>query len=314
MHPDWLKLAQTQAKSQGMSSESINPTGSSSEDSVNERNRQLELQLQRVLNLVKDKDTEIEQLRLKIEQLEQTERNKQELGKNNHSLNDEQLILFSNSLTKLNNRIESQQQSLSMNMQSLTRIEQTIRQGMLENQSLSQENRHLHVENQQKIQENNELFERLCNCLNVINQQNSKIRQLESSIQKLQQEYTISKIQNDHHIEQTPLSMHFEPTRYNEGEKNMSASFSESELKKGRIPTGYQESSNKTYSHRMNVVEIETSNNNEEISKLNKQIEYLTQLISSLIKQNRELNTAQVSAYTTPQQALDGLKEFLARS
>lgn len=313
MHTDWLKFAQTQAKSQCMSSESINPTGSSSEDSLNERNRQLELQIQRLLNLLKDKDTEIERLRLKIEQLEQTERSKQELGQNNYGLNDEQLILVSNSLAKLNNRIESQQQSLNMNMQSLTRIEQTIRQGMLENQSLSQENRHLHLENQQKIQENNELFERLCNCLNTINQQNSKIRQLESTIQKLQHEYTISKIQNDHHIEQMPISMHFEPIRYNEGEKNMSASFSESEFKKGRIPTGYQESSNKTYSHRMNAIELESTNNNEEISKLQKQIEYLTQLVTSLIKQ-RELNTEQVSAYTTPQQALDGLKEFLARS
>ena len=312
MHSEWLKFAQ--AKSQSMSAESITPTGSSSDDSLNERNRQLELQIQRLLSLLKDKDTEIEHLRSKIEQFEQNERSKQKLEQKKPELNDEKFLLVSNSLTKLNNRIESQQQSLSMNMQSLTRIEQTIREGMLENQSLSQENKHLHLENQIKTQENNALFERLCNYSNIINQRNSEIRKLESTIQQLQHEYTIRKIQNDNNIEQMPLSMHFEPIRYNiEGERNMSTSFPESELPKGRIPTGYQETSSKTYSHRMNIVEIEP-NNKDEISKLQKQIEYLTQLVSSLIKQNRELNIEQVSAYTTPQQALDGLKEFLARS
>jgi len=313
MQTEWSKFAQTQAKSQSMSSESITPTGSSSNDS--ERNRQLELQVQRLLNLLKDKDTElemknaeIEKLHLKIEQLE-----KQQLEQSKTALNDEKFIVMSNSVTKAISQIDSLQQKLNICIQTITRLEQKIREGSLLNQSLTQENQNLCLENQLKQQENDSLYKRLVNYSNISKQYESTIRQLKSTINQLQQEKKIIPIQNDNHIEQIP-SMHFEPERYNsiEGERNMSMSFPESESLKGRIPTGYQESSNKTYSHRMNMVEIE-SHNKEEISKLQKQIEYLTQLVYSLIKQP-ELNTEQVPAYTTPQQALDGLKEFLARS
>jgi myosin heavy subunit len=315
MQTEWSKFAQTQAKSQSMSSESITPTGSSSNDS--ERNRQLELQVQRLLNLLKDKDTElemknaeIEKLHLKIEQLE-----KQQLEQSKTALSDEKFIVMSNSVTKAISQIDSLQQNLKICIQTITRLEQKIREGSLLNQSLTQENQNLCLENQLKQQENDSLYKRLVNYSNISKQYESTIRQLKSTINQLQQEKKIIPIQNDNHIEQIP-SMHFEPERYNsiEGERNMSMSFPESESLKGRIPTGYQESSNKTYSHRMNMVEIE-SHNKEEISKLQKQIEYLTQLVYSLIKiKQPELNTEQVPAYTTPQQALDGLKEFLARS